>query len=271
MIRIATLCQTKSLSLPLLQPIQARQPEQPLDILCCQIKAHKSEQAQGYLQDLAASLQMTCSSTMLAGHDKTPAKQEASVLSILTGSRVWVLNSGSIALATDLHEKERVQFALVRKGSVSTLIVHIPHASRRKRLALARVLFSHQIIREQRYSAVILCGQRSLRLTRSEAGQLLAGTNLILHSNLHHEMDAAGAMMLCVAREPGLAGLKLGKQDSCTLAQYGKENPDADVPLFICEFQAQVKAAAPRKKPHYPLSFAEQWAGYKEHFRPSVL
>ena len=270
MIRIATLYQTH----PFLSQFNptAIPPAGPLDILCCQIRQQETQHAQGYLQDLAASLQMTCSSTLLAGHGANTSSWGATVLSIFTGSGVWVLNIGSVALAMGAHEKERVQFALVRKGSVSVLVVHIPHTgTRRTRLALLRALFSHQLVREQRYSAVVLCGQRLLRLSRPDAAQLMAGTGLMLHSNLKHEMAGAGAMMLCVAREPGLAGVELGKQDSCILTHSSAGNAEAGAPVFICEFQAQARVGAARKKPHYLLSFAEQWAGYKEHFRPSAL
>ena len=268
MIRIASFCQT-STSLPSFSPA-ARQQTGPLDILCCRIRQQEAQHARGCLQSLAASLQMTCSSTLLAGHGK--GGQGETVLSIFTGTGTWVLNSGSIALTFAAQEKERVQFALVRKEAAAVLVIHIHHdAPRRKRLDLMRALLSHQLVKGQQYSAVILCMQRHLRLSRSKAAQLMAGSGFVLHSNLQPETGGAGAMFLCVPLESGLAGLELGRQEHCTLTQCPPEDAEAEPAALVCEFQVHGKASHARKKPHYPLSFAEQWAGYKEHFRPNAL
>lgn len=271
MIRLATLCHTEP-AFPL-PNLAALQQSGPLDILCCQFSQQEGGPAQPYLHNLAASLQMTCSATLLAAQDKNKASQQGTVLSILTGASAWVLNSGSIALSPAAQEKERVQFALVRKGSAAVLVAHIRQdAPRRQRLALMQALFNHQLVKGQRHSAVILCTQRHLRLSRAEAAQLLAGTGFMLHSNLQHDMQGAGAMLFCVARESGLAGLELGAQESCLLTQCPSRDAEAESTALICEFQVQARVAGQlRKKAHYPLSFAEQWAGYKEHFRPSTF
>ncbi|MDO5674613.1 MAG: hypothetical protein Q4G66_06835 [bacterium] len=278
MIRIATLCQTH-FPLSQQQALHSRNTPAPLDILCCRIRHEEDQDGQHSVRNLAASLQMACSSTLIAGPDSNRPSQQGrqgrSVLSILTGKGVWVLNSGSITVdvAVELgpQTKERVQFALVRKGAAAVLVLHLHHdGPRRERQALVRALFDHQLLKERQYRAVILCSRRHLRLSRTEAAQLMTGTGFMLHSNLKHELRGAGAMMLCVAREYGLAGVELDSRESALLLS-AEGDAETGLPALVCAVQVQAASRKPGRKPHYPLSFAEQWAGYKEHFRPTAL
>ncbi len=293
MIRIATLYQAEQHDLPVssLEQTSSAAPspqEPPLDILCCQIRQQHNQglkESQDYLRQLAASVQMSCSSTV-----PVPAQengQRGTVLSMCTASSVWMLNSGSLSLPHSFKMQQRVQFALVRKASTAVLIINAHYDARRQeRLALVRALFSHQIFKEQQYAAVLLCAERGLRLSRREAGQLMLGTGFTLHSSHKNEGGGTGAIMLCVPQERSLApAVELGQQGAWRFGVNSAEMAQADTGKMtanaaaanavasnglMLEFQVQPVPHKSRKKPRLPLSFAEQWAGYKEHLRPSA-
>lgn len=281
MIRIATTYQNNqhtgkqrraSAALPAEWPGAVEPAERPLlDILCCQIKAEEALGAQGSLRDLAASLQMSCSSTMLATGKGTGQSETA--LSIFTGSSVWVLNSGSITLSTVSREKHRVQFALVRKASIAVLVINmLCEAPQSERLALVHALFAHQLLKEQQYSAVILCAERGLNASRRETAQLATATGFKLHSNLKLAGTGGGALMLFMPQgQSAAAVVELGSQGAYCLDAWAAPDKDVLGEALMLEFQVQAVARKTRKKPRFPLSFAEQWAGYKENLRPSAV
>ncbi|NLZ17072.1 MAG: hypothetical protein GX087_04990 [Desulfobulbaceae bacterium] len=275
MIRIATTYQNNqdtgkqcrdSAALPAERLGAVERAEQPqLDILCCQIKA---QDAQVELRELAASLQMSCSSTMLATGREIDRTETA--LSIFTGSSVWVLNSGSISLSTASREKHRVQFALVRKASIAVLVINmLCDGPQGERQALLHAFFAHQLLKEHHYGAVILCAEHGLRTPRRGAAQLTAGTGFKLHSNLKLA-GAGGALMLFMPQDQGAAVVELGSQGAYCLDSWATPNQGVPGEALMLEFQVQAVARKKSKKPRFPLSFAEQWAGYKENLRPSA-
>jgi len=269
MIRIATTYQKNTIStIPSASPQTLSLPEQSeLDILCCQIKQKENQDNQNALRNLASSLRMSCSSIVLTSPQGN--EQSATILSMLTGESVWMLNSGSIALPALKKAKHRVQFGLVRKGSTAVLIINMQYIDlRQERLATLHALFNHQLFKEQQYGAVLLCTERALHLSKREAAQLTAGTGFVLYRSLQaEEAEVKGALLLFVPQDQSAAGVLFGRQGNYSLVACGAAAGDA----LLLEFQVQAVVRNKRKRPRFPLSFAEQWAGYKENLRPTIM
>ncbi|NQS71482.1 MAG: hypothetical protein HQQ73_04920 [Desulfobulbaceae bacterium] len=269
MIRIATTYHNNTIStIPSGSPQILNLSEQSeLDILCCQIKQKKNKDSQSALRNLASSLHMSCSSIVLTSSQDND--QSETIFSMLTGESVWMLNSGSIALPTSKKAKHRVQFGLVRKGSTAVLIINMQYIDlRRERLATLHALFSHQLFKEQQYGVVLICTERAFHLSKKEAAQLTAGTGFVLHRSLQAEKaKSKGALLLFVPQDQSAAGMLFGRQGDYSLVACGAAAGDA----LLLEFQVQAVVRNKRKRPRFPLSFAEQWAGYKENLRPTIM
>jgi hypothetical protein len=234
-----------------------------LDILCCQSMPHAvdSRDRQPSVV-LAETLGLTCS-CFAACRDQggLPVRGSRSVrgLATLTGSGVWVLNSGSFTVGS-AGTPEVVQFALVRKNGVSVLVLNLHFVDGQEaRQQQLTDLFAHPLLKEP-YGAVVLCADREMQMPL-KLWQTLA--NRSSYSVQRHCLITADHSLLCLltARCEALAmvTVDLGKA-----AWNDGTGPDGRGGLAM-EFEMQRRASDRHHRPLVPLSFREQWLGYREH------
>lgn len=245
---------------PSLQPL--RQGE--IDLLCCQ-SIHHSMDGQGSISRLLAeTLGLTYSCFAAVRPQSAPwpdGKKTVRGLAIFTGNGVWVLNSGSFAVG-DGEEEETVQFALIRKNGASVLALNLHlAASQQAQARQLRDLFLHPLLKE-RYGAVLLCADRPAALPLKEWKAMTARSNYSLHHNLLSSTGSRGLLCLLTARTEAMAAVTVRPPEPV---------PPADVkglaacPGNIMEFEIQRMISDKPIRLTFPLSFREQWLGYKEH------
>jgi len=230
-----------------------------IDILCCQGGWPAIGDSEDETQMMAKSLRMD-SSFFAASHTwkrKTERKVKGvSGLAILTGSGIWPLNSGSFQ---GVYEPDGsrgvVQFALVRTNGASILVLNLQLCgSRQLQLLQFDALFSHPMLKE-RYGAVILCGDRQTRLSANELQTLTKRSHYISHSPPPSASSVGdGLLWILVAGRQPVASVTIHNQQ----------------PSSSLEFEIDRIARNKNYKPYYlPLSFEEQWSGYKTNAKPS--
>jgi endonuclease/exonuclease/phosphatase family metal-dependent hydrolase len=140
-----------------------------IDVLCCQGMQRSLDGRQDSARKIAELLQMTYCFSATGNTVRTQSGgKETTIrgLSILAGDYAWMLNSGSFSLpGEDPAKKQVAQFAVIRQNGNSVLVINVelsPAAS--VQLQQLRAVFSHQRLQE-RYGAVVLCGNRNLALS----------------------------------------------------------------------------------------------------------
>jgi hypothetical protein len=233
-----------------------------IDLLCCQ-SIHHSMDGQGSISSLLSeTLGLTYSCFAAARPQSAPwpnAKNTVRGLAIFTGNGVWVLNSGSFAVG-DADEEEIVQFALIRKNGASVLVLNLHlGVSQQVQARQLHDLFVHPLLKD-RYGAVLLCTDRPAALPLKEWKAITARSNYSLY---HDPLSSAGSReLLCLltARTEAIAAVTVRPPEPSPA-----DERLAACPGNILEFEIQRMTSEKPVRLTFPLSFREQWLGYKEH------
>jgi len=221
-----------------------------IDVLCCQSLVHNRDGRAPVSDLLAGRLGLTCSCFARA---RQFAKQggPSRGLALLTASGLWVLNSGSFTVG--VHDQETtVQFALIRKRSASVLVLNLHLAAAAPiRKAQLTSLFTSSLLREP-YGAVVLCADRAAALYAKEWQALTAPSR---YCPCHVQEDGAGGM-LCL--------LKARCVPMATVTVLA-DTPSSSLTGTSLAFEVERLSPEKISRPAFPLSFREQWLGYREH------
>lgn len=245
-----------------IEPLRA----QAIDLLCCQSIGHAKDGRGGPRLDasqlLAETLGLTCS-CFASRRSPAKGKKAGKGLATFTGTGVWVLNSGSFTIGNaGEDEEEIVQFALIRKNGVSVLALnlHLAAVEKVQKRQLAD-LFSHALLKDP-YGAVVLCADRAAPLSSKQWQVLAARSSYNLQHHLLDSANGGGLLCLLTARSGADSAVTV-RQPEPKPSGVGKHS-DALAGLTL-SFDIQRLAADKRSRPIFPLSFREQWLGYKEH------
>ena len=257
MIRAVTLNNTyeQGLSTPDLRERIAQLGLTEIDILCCQGVCHTMDNREDETRRMAKSLRMNCS--CFATSQPWQRKTERSVnrargLAILTGPKIWMLNSGRLQSAGESsRSKGYIQFALVRKNDTSILILNVQFcASKQSQQLQLDALFSHPMLKE-RYGAVVLCGDRQTRVPAHELQAIVDRSDYALYqspasSTSHFE---EGLLWILVSRKQSVASVAIHHWRTSLSLEFELN---------------RIKRDTKQKTYYLPLSMDEQWGGYKE-------
>ena len=178
---------------------------------------------------------------------------------------MWMLNSGSFQVVGESEgAKGVVQYALVRKNDTTLLMLNLQLCgSGPSQLLQLQALFSHSILSE-RYGAVVLCGDRHTRLSAKKLQQTVTGkANASPHRHLASSTVSPGTGILCMltAKEHPVASVTLcGTGQASALDQPNIPNRQASLSL---DFELDRIPQGRNSKPCLPMSFEENWSGYK--------
>ena len=229
-----------------------------IDILCCQGVWRAMDDGEDETRIMAKLLRMN-SSFFAASHTwkRTTERKMNGVrgLAILTGTGIWPLNSGSFQGVDESDGSTGiVQFALVRKNGASILVLNLQLCrSRQLQLLQLDALFSHPMLKE-RYGAVVLCGDRRTRLSAKELQAITKRSHYTSHSPPPSASSVGeGLVWILVAGKQPVASVTIRNQQSSS----------------SLEFEIDRIAQDKNYKPYLPLSFQEQWSGYKTNAKPS--
>jgi len=245
-----------------IEPLRA----QAIDLLCCQSIGHAKDGRGGPRLDasqlLAETLGLTCS-CFASRRSPAKGKKAGKGLATFTGTGVWVLNSGSFTIGNaGEDEEEIVQFALIRKNGVSVLALnlHLAAVEKVQKRQLAD-LFSHALLKDP-YGAVVLCADRAAQLSSKQWQALAGSSSYTLHHHLFDAANGCGLLCLLTART-GAASTVTVRQPEPQPSRAGKHS--GALAELTLSFDIQRLTADKRNRPIFPLSFREQWLGYKEH------
>ncbi|MDD2469168.1 MAG: hypothetical protein PHI97_34830, partial [Desulfobulbus sp.] len=163
-----------------------------IDILCYQGVQRTRDGKQDSAREIAESLHMTYSFSATKYRVNTEVKDKAMTingLSILAGSYVWMLSSGSFCLPGECpHRKQVAQFAVIRQGGNSVLVINTEFSSTVSvQLKQLQAVFSHHRLQE-RFDAVILvndnrklttCDYRKLTTLNLTKGRVIGSHPLL--------------------------------------------------------------------------------------------
>ena len=234
-----------------------------IDLLCCQSLTHTPDGRVELRRQLSATLGLTCS-CFVAGRPHPRSASDGNTagkgLATFTGSGVWVLNSGSFTVGEE-DEETLVQFALIRKYGASVLALNLHLGiSHQAQIRQLRDLFAHSLLREP-YGAVALCADRTAVLTGKEWLGLTARSPYTL-SRTPLTLTGGGLLGLLTARCPTVSAVIVRQPDPILY-------PDAEqapaLPALTMTFEIQRIVANRPNRPTFPLSFREQWLGYRKH------
>lgn len=241
--------------------------DEGIDLLCCQsithVASYRHSDQQSETSLLAKHLNMTCSCFAADRPDLPDAApiKENPILrgqAIFTGAGIWTLNSGSFIIGEGEYE-ELVLFAIVRKNGASVLVFnfHLAADPGSQELQLAD-LFQHSLLKET-YGAVVLCTDREALLPGKKWQNV---TNISNYS----------APQYLACSNDGLLGLFAARNEPVfTLieetAQERNDQQDHAYPLPGLSLTVDIKRMVKNKRsrPSFPLSFREQWLGYRDH------
>lgn len=265
MIKVMTLDMGNAPSPERLMPHLASLRHSSVDLLCCQSIRHSLEGRGEHLltgQLLSRTLGITCSCFAANRDQGTPSatgNKTVNGQATFTGSGVWVLNSGSFMVG-EAGAEEAVQFALVRKNGVSLLALnlHLGEGQRAREQQFAD-LFAHPLLKDS-YGAVVLCADRDAQLTSKQWQALTNRSNYGLQRNLLASGNG-GLLCLLTARSEPVSIVTLRHSEP----GFHQGNDEPLLPGLTMEFEVQRMISDRRNRPSFPLSFREQWLGYREH------
>ncbi|MGD9948826.1 MAG: hypothetical protein AB7U29_10130 [Desulfobulbus sp.] len=228
-----------------------------IDLLCCQSIAHastpKNTNQDNETDLLADQLRLTCSCFAADRQQKNESTTNNKPLrgqAIFTGPGVWMLNSGSFAIGEDDCE-EVVLFALVRKNGSSVLVFNFHLADSPKQQALQLTdLFQHSLLQTV-YGAVAICTDRESLLSPKKWHNLSATS---CYTPFQFESTSNGLLTLLNAKNGSITNY------SMQLEQEKKTLPGLSLSVDIKRTQKNK-----RSRPSFPLSFREQWLGYRDN------
>jgi len=227
---------------------------QGIDLLCCQSIAHASSirlQAHNHeTEQLAKHLRLTCScfaADRQQNNESNPGKIELRGQAIFTGPGIWMLNSGSFVIGEGACE-EVVLFALVRKNGTSVLVFnfHLADSPEQQEQQLSS-LFQHTLLKGA-YGAVALCSDRSPLISIKKWLNISATSRY-----MPFQFESSNN---------GLLSLFHLKNSSISSHSMELECPTPGLSLSV-EIKRTVKSK--RSRPSFPLSFREQWLGYRDN------
>lgn len=230
-----------------------------IDLLCCQSIAHASSSRGTEQNDetdlLAQHLQLTCSCFAADRQEKNGRSPKNAPLrgqAIFTGPRVWMLNSGSFIVGEGNCE-EVVLFALVRKNGTSVLVFncHLADSAAAQELQLTS-LFQQSLLKET-YGAVVLCSDRKTLLPPKKWLSLTAPSS---YTPFQLDSNADGLLSLFATRTGSVATV------STESVQDGHQSTLPGLSLIV-DIKRTVNNK--RSRPSFPLSFREQWLGYRDN------
>ena len=226
-----------------------------IDLLCCQSIAHGSMYQDSHQPNetdrLAKHLNLTCSCfaadrQQVSGSktDRIPLRGQA----IFTGPGVWMLNSGSFVIGAGSCEQV-VLFALVRKNGASVLVFnfHLADSAKKQELQLAD-LFQHPLLKEA-YGAVALCTDQKSPLSSKKWLNLTATS-----CYTPFQFDAG---------DNGLLGLFSAKNGA--IINIPMQPTQEVLPGRSLDVEIKRTFTSKRSRPSFPLSFREQWLGYRDN------
>jgi endonuclease/exonuclease/phosphatase family metal-dependent hydrolase len=249
-----------------------------IDVLCCQGMQRSLDGSQDSARKIAELLQMTyCFSATGSTVRAQNGGKETTIrgLSILAGDYAWMLNSGSFSLpGEDPSKKQVAQFAIIRQNGNSVLVINVefsPLAS--VQLQQLRAVFSHQRLQE-RYGAVVLCGNRNLAVSSRELHTVAALSAYKLANettaSTAGEDDAAdptpgcnqgragqpidGVILTLIARDWAPAAIKI----------HGASAAHLLTSALASDFEIKQSPAKNPNKFFFPLSYSEQWPGLQK-------
>ena len=228
---------------------------QGIDLLCCQSIAHAPSTRRlnapiDETEQLAKHLQLTCScfaADRAHNNESTPGKIELRGQAIFTGPGIWMLNSGSFIIGEGACE-EVVLFALVRKSGTSVLVFnfHLADSPEHQEQQLSD-LFQHNLLKGS-YGAVAICTDQGSMVSPKKWLSISAPSYYMPYQ---FESSNNGLLSLFHPKNGSIASHPM-KQDSSI----------PGLSLFI-EIKRTVKSR--RSRPSFPLSFREQWLGYRDN------
>lgn len=223
--------------------------QRAMDVLCYQSLVHTPDGRAPVSDLLAGRLGLRCSCFARARHQEEQGSN-ARGLALFTASELWVLNSGSFTVGAR-DQETTVQFALLRKRSASVLVLNLHLAAAAPiRKAQLTSLFTYSLLREP-YGAVVLCADRAAALYAKEWQAL---TNPSRYCPCHVQEDGAGGMLcLLKARYAPMATVTVSTDTTRQL------------PGNTLAFEVERLSPEKISRPTFPLSFREQWLGYREH------
>jgi len=233
-----------------------------LDILCCQSLRRSLDGSGDLAHPLSRSLGLTSSCFAVNRRSsKERGQGESGGLAILTGAEVWMLNSGSLSILDEAEGEEWAgQFALVRKNSTSILVLNLQMApSTQAQLLQLRSLFAHPLLKEH-YGAVVLCGDRHPEVSAKELRTLTTRSNYALDPGTTPAAQGKGMLCLLTARDQPELSVSIAKAGA-SLGRTGCLHPGPCI-----EFEVNRIPEAKKVRRYMPLSFREQWLGYKEKY-----
>ncbi len=233
-----------------------------IDLLCCQSTRHCSDggnEASRLFQEMLGMTYSCFAAGRRHGEPLPNGERTARGLAMLTGSGVWVLNSGSFTVGKG-GDEDVVQFALIRKNGASVLALnlHLAPLAEAQQCQL-RELLSHPLLKE-RYGAVVLCADRPVALSPKEWRGLAMLSNYRLHSQALPDADSPGLLGLFVPRAEAFFEVVVHPADPASLPFAAP----AALGMTVA-FDMQRVPADKRSRSTFPLSFREQWLGYREH------
>ncbi len=251
-----------------------------VDVLCFQGIQRTFDGKQDPASKISESLQMTCSFSAYNSNVSTNEREQYPIsgLSILAGTDVWMLNSGSFYIPSENPQKKQVaQFAVIRQNCDSILVINMEYSPEKSvQLQQLRAVFSHPFLKES-FDAVILCSNGNLALSRQdfETATHLSGYKLAFNS------QAIG----CCENNFAIQASSCGQQD----IGHSKEGaiftliPKSRVPASVeihCASATRLLDSALTSEIKFhqirtgkknlfsiPLSYSEKWPGSKNPYR----
>ncbi len=241
-----------------------------LDILCCQSMRRSADGGEDTSRLLSQTLGMTYSCFAAYRDQQT---NEARIngalngLSILTGPEVWMLNSGSFPLPDGREGKEQVaQFAVVRKNNTSFLVLNLQLArSTKKQAHQLQFLFSQPLLKGS-YGAVLLCSNRQATVSCRELQSITNLSTYRMHPTHPLPSPNQGMLWLLTSRDQAKVALTVHNSSILKLLQTSPRSHVPEPPLTL-EFEVNRVLKNGKIRPNLPLSFREQWIGYRDHYR----
>ncbi|MBM9613131.1 hypothetical protein JWJ90_02395 [Desulfobulbus rhabdoformis] len=226
---------------------------QGLDLLCCQ-SVGQSASLQDKKQENEATLlaqHMGLTYSCFASDRRRKDTEKNSPLFgqvVFSGPGVWVLNSGSFLIGEGKNE-EAVLFALVRKNGSSVLVFnfHLADTAKKQEQQLTQI-FQQNILKEP-YGAVAICTDQPSLLSQKK------WFNITSHSTYQPYQ--------CETCDQGMIGLFKSEQGSIT--QYPQDMDPKNIPGLSLLVDVKRTVRSRRSRPSFPLSFREQWLGYRDN------
>lgn len=240
------------------------------DILCCQGVWRSVDGSEDQVRMLSESYGMPYSCFIAGPKQRGKAagkEQGVSGLAILAGAGMWMLNSGSIPVISEATSAKnaRIQFAIFRKNGTSVLVLNLQlGGSKQAKLLQLRILFLHPLLKEK-FGAVVVCGDCQTGVTVKQLRTVTGGSGYGPHRSLMAEEYPfeQGMPWILTAKEQPVAAVTLCASDSEQTSGPGTPGLGSRQACFSLDFEMERIPQSLYNKSVLPMSFEEQWSGYK--------